>query len=295
MTLPPLVATLLAQGAARPYHPQMGLIAIPENEWIDLGDEQRERLVLKRRLLAERHAEVFGALPGSEVAGAEVAELLFDHLPKRFPTRYPRMGSMFAIAATSELIGMTSPSMHPLDLAGRLIPDDLCLMEPDAEGRYVLTAASLCFPSRWRLHEKLGRPVAEIHGPVPDYDARLAKPVDRFFTALADGRIVLRHNWTIHDRAELFQPESPRKHQVPEERFAEDLHLRVERQTLRRLPKSRAILFTIGTLIRKLGALDPTDARNLGGCLAQLPAAERGYKGVAQIADSLIAWLAARH
>ena len=71
MTLPPLVSALLAQGAERPYHPQMGLIAIPESEWIELGDDQREKLVLKRRLLAERHQEVFGALPGSEVAGAD--------------------------------------------------------------------------------------------------------------------------------------------------------------------------------------------------------------------------------
>lgn len=294
MKLPPLVAALLAQGAARPHRPQMGLIAIPESEWIELGDDQREKLVLKRRLLAERHAEVFGALPGSEVASQAVATLLFDHLPKRFPTRYPRMGTMFAIAAISELVGMSSPSMHPLDLAGRLIPDDLCLMEPDAEGRYVLTAASLCFPSRWRLHEKLGLPVGEIHGPVPDYAHSLEKPVDRFFSALADGRIVLRHNWTIHDRPDLFQPQSPRRHAVPPERFAEDLYLRVERQTLRRVPGTRAILFTIGTMVCNLGTLEPEDARNLGACLERLPEPERGYKGVAQIATPLIAWLAAR-
>ena len=294
MTLPATVADLLEQGAARPYRPQMGLIAIAERDWIELDDDQREKLVLKRWLLAERHAEVFGALPGSKAASEAVARLLFDYLPKRFPTRYPRMGTMFAIAATSELIGMTSPSMHPLDLAGRLIPDDLCLMEPDAEDRYVLTAASLCFPSRWRLHEKLGRPVAEIHGPVPDYDDKLAKPVDRFFSALADGRIVMRNNWTIHDRPDLFQPQSPRRHEVPPERFADDLFLRSERQTLRRVPGTRAILFTIGTRVWKLGTLTPQEAHNLGGCLAQLPDPERRYKGVAQIFDPLIAWLAAR-
>lgn len=294
MTLPSAVATLLEQGAARPYRPQMGLIAIPESDWIELDDDQREKLVLKRRLLAERHAEVFGALPGSEVASAAVAKLFFDHLPRRFPTRYPRMGTMFAIAATSELIGMSSPSMHPLDLAGRLIPDDLCLMEPDAEDRYVLTAASLCFPSRWRLHEKLGQPVGDIHGPVPDYAEKLAKPVDRFFSALADGRIVMRHNWTIHDRPDLFQPQSPRRHEVPPERFADDLYLRSERQTLRRVPGTRAILFTIGTRVWKLGTLTADEARHLGACVAQLPEAERRYKGVAQIADKLIAWLAAR-
>ena len=85
MSLPPQVAALLEQGAARPHRPQMGLIAIPESAWIELGDDQREKLVLKRRLLAERHAEVFGALPGSEAASQAVATLLFDHLPSASP------------------------------------------------------------------------------------------------------------------------------------------------------------------------------------------------------------------
>src|SRR5690606_33765205 len=101
--------------------------AIPAREWIRPGPDLREKLVLKRRLLAERHDEVFAALPGTEAAGGEVADLLFDTLPRHFPTLYPRMGSMFAIAATSELIGMRSPGLHPLDLAGRIVPDDLCL------------------------------------------------------------------------------------------------------------------------------------------------------------------------
>lgn len=290
----PAVSALLAQAASGPHRPRMGLVAIPERDWIVLGDDQREKLVLKRRLLAERHGEVFAALPGTEAAGEEVAQLLFDHLPKRFPTRYPRMGTMFAIAATSELIGMTSPSMHPLDLAGRLVPDDLCLVQADEHGVPRLVAASLCFPSRWRLGEKLGRPLAEIHGPVPDYDTALAAPVDRFFGALADGRIVERWNWTIHDRPDLFQPQSPRKHAVPPEHFADGLFLRNERQTLRRMPKTRAILFTIDTRVTKLGDIPSADARNLAAAIRHLPADEHAYKGIAALVDPLAEWLASR-
>ena len=181
--------------------------------------------------------------------------------------------------------------MHPLDLAGRLVPDDLCLVQADAEGVPRLVAASLCFPSRWRLGEKLGHPLAQIHGPVPDYDTALAAPVDRFFGALADGRIVERWNWTIHDRPDLFQPQSPRKHQVPPERFADGLFLRNERQTLRRLPRSRAILFGIDTRVTPLGALPPADARNLAQAIRHLPAGERAYKGIAALAEPLAEWL----
>ncbi|MFM8681970.1 MAG: heme-dependent oxidative N-demethylase family protein, partial [Alphaproteobacteria bacterium] len=155
-------------------------------------------------------------------------------------------------------------------------------------------AASLCFPSRWRLAEKLGRPLAEIHGPVPDYGKALAAPVDRFFGALGEGRIVERWNWTIHDRPDLFQPQSPRRHAVPPERFADGLFLRNERQTLRRLPRSRAILFAIDTRVTRLGDVPPADARNLAAAIRHLPDGELAYKGIAAIAAPLAEWLAAR-
>ena len=281
---------------AGPYRLQMGLTAIDARDWIQLGPDAREQLVEKRRLLAAQHDAVFAALPGTEEAGAEVVDLLFDHLPRRFPTDYPRMDHMIALAATGELIARRHPALHPLDVAGRLVPEDLCLMRAEADGAHRLVAASLCFPSRWSLAAKLGRPVAEIHAPVPEYGAKLARPVDRFFAALAGGRIVQRFNWTIHDRPDLFQPSGgPRRaHEVPRGRYGERLFLRVERQTLRRLERSGDVLFTIRTHRARLGALAPADARRLGGAIAGLPAAERGYKGLAAIGDDVAAWLASR-
>jgi hypothetical protein len=274
----------------------MGLTAIDAREWIALGPDSGAQLAEKRRLLAERHDEVFAALPGTEEAGGEVADLLFDHLPARFPTEYPRMGDLVAVAATGELVARRHPALHPLDLAARLVPEDLCLMREDAGGAYRLVAASLCFPSRWKLADKLGRPVAEIHAPVPRYAEALARPVDRFFAALAGGRIVQRFNWTIHDRPDLFQPTGgPRRaHGVERERFADSLWLRVERQTLRRLPRAGDVLFTIRTWRTPLGALASADSRRLGSAIAGLPAAERAYKGVTAVGDELAAWLAER-
>ena len=53
----------------------------------------------------------------------------------------------------------------------------------------VLQVAVLCAPSRWRLHEKMGRPLADIHQPVPLYADRLAAPVDRFMRHLKPGKL----------------------------------------------------------------------------------------------------------
>ena len=83
----------------------------------------------------------------------------------------------------------------PLITAARLVQEDLCLLRAGAEG-YALAAAVVCFPSRWSLAEKAGKPLRAIHGPVPDYEAELTRPVDRFFDMLKPERPVWRANWS---------------------------------------------------------------------------------------------------
>ena len=107
----------------------------------------------------------------------------------------------------------------------------------------------LCFPSRWRLHEKLGKPLAAVHGPVPLYAERLATPVDRFMAKVKPGHIASRLNWSVLDDPAMFQPTGKWREQrntaITPDNAGERLYLRVERQTLRRLPQSGAILFGI--------------------------------------------------
>jgi hypothetical protein len=277
---------------AGPYRPQMGLMALKPADWIEIDDDLAAILAAKRLLLAERHDEVFAALPGTEKAGAEVLALLAEHLPRRFPTQYPRMGTTIAVAATGEMIGLGGPGAHPLEIAARLVPEDLCLMRRAEEG-YVLAAASVCFPSRWRLADKIGRTMAQIHGPVPRFAETLERPVDRFFDKLSPERAVWRLNWTIHDSPDLFQPLPPPPRSIDPAAFAQGLFLRVERQTLRRLPESGDVLFTIRTHIRPLGqiAADAEAARRLAAAVAALPPDIRAYRSMQLYADALADWL----
>jgi hypothetical protein len=262
---------------AGPHRLQMGLMALKPQDWIEIDDTLASTLVAKRRLLAERHDEVFAALPGTEAAGAEVLDLLADHLPRRFPTQYPRMNTTIAIAATGDLVGIGTPGVHPLETAARLVPEDLCLMRRTESG-YVLAAASVCFPSRWRLADKIGRSLAAIHEPVPGYAETLGRPVWRL-------------NWTIHDSPALFQPAGTKR--PPPTDFARAVFLRVERQTLRRLPQSGDVLFTIRTYVTPLGeiAQDADTARRLAAAIETLPGALRDYRSLTQFADALVAWL----
>ena len=278
-----------------PYRPQMGLMALKPDDWIEVDDTLDRTLAHKRRMLAERHDEVFAALPDTEDAGAEVLEMLAAHLPRRFPTCYARKGTAIAIAATGELIEIDAPGVHPLETAARLVPEDLCLMRPTPAG-YVLAAACVCAHSRWCLSNKIGRNLAEIHEPVPRYRTTLERPVDRFFDRIRTDRPVWRLNWTIHDTDAPFQPSSPPPRTIEPDRFPQELFLRVERQTLRRLPKSGDVLFTIRTYIHPLADVVavPDAAARLAEAVAGLPADVRSYRSLDHFADALVAWLRAR-
>ena len=70
-----------------------------------------------------------------------------------------------------------------------------------------LAAGSLCFPSSWSLVEKFGRPLQEIHAPVPGFGpgTRPAELINRMFDGL-QGQAVERFNWSIQADDALYQP-----------------------------------------------------------------------------------------
>jgi hypothetical protein len=108
-----------------------------------------------------------------------------------------------------------------------------------------------------------------------------------------------RANWAIRatDSLDL----SPRAGPVPVEHVdagnaGETLVVRVERQTLSRLPETGAILFTIHTRSRPLDivACDPQRARRLLEAVRSMPPEMAGYKGIAPVQDALVEYLETR-
>jgi len=274
----------------------MGLMPLAPAEWIERDAHLAADLAAKRHLLETRHAEVFAALPEAADPAGELLALLVEHLLRHHAAVFTREGAALANAATGERWDLARSDLHPLDLAGRLVQEDFCLLLPEGES-YRLVGATLCSPARWRLAEKLGRPLGPIHDPVPGYAAKLGRPVDRFFAALAPERPVWRLNWGIADDPAPFQPEAgPAAPGVTAENAGERLWLRVERQTLRRLPATGAVVFTIRTHITRLGAAiaAPAGAAELAAAIRDMPEETRRYKRIAPVAERLLAWLDTR-
>ena len=136
----------------------------------------------------------------------------------------------------------------------------------------------------------------DIHAPVPGYAHEVGAATDRVMSSLQATRALWRQNWSLLDSPVLYQPErvEPMQPLSPED-LGERLWLRSERQTLRRLPHSGAVLFTIGIRQCTLHSLcrEPGAAERLLVQLETMPAALKAYKGLEQIDAMLRAYLRA--
>jgi dimethylamine monooxygenase subunit A len=280
-----------------PWRLAMGIKALDLEEWVEIDEHFAVQLAERKRLLDDQRSAVLGELPESRPGQRELLKLLLDHLPRRFPEQFQRVDGRIENRVTGERFVLAAWEDAPLELMGRLVQEDLCLMQRGDAG-YRLVAAVLCFPAHWRLADKLGRPLQVIHEPVPGFGERLADPVDRFFASIQVARPVWRVNWSLVDAPTLFRPPEHRGNPRPisAEQASSELWLRVERQTLRRLPRSGDVVFGIHTCVDPLeDAIDsPQAAQALAARIREMPDPMARYKSILPIRAPLLAWLDGR-
>lgn len=292
-------------GSSKPF--TIGLKPLGLDQWLDVDENLPAHLAEKRRLYAEIPEEVFVAEDGTREAQQEVLDLVVAYLAAKHPGTHRGMSAGVEVIGTESGGGPTAVLREaPLVKASLLVQEDLILMRRDESG-WRLAAGSLCFPSSWSLTEKFGKPLQQIHAPVPGFGpgTRPAELINRMFDGL-QGQAVERYNWSIQAGDALYHPLSnlqriERATNRPS-RFHDgdvDAHafIRVERQTLRKLPVSRDILFTIRIHLDPLKVLarHPDRATLAASFAAQLEAldeAQLDYKGLTSDRNRLVAFLA---
>jgi len=221
--------------------------------------------------------KVYQALPCSEAAQQELHTLVLDHLVQDHPDSFQPQDGEIACLALGRRFPCAFESLWHTSL---LVQEDLCILEPEGE-TFRLTAASLCAPSNWLLEHKIGRTLDVIHEPVPGYQAVLAARVRRLFASLKPDKPLLRFNWSVQPRPELLW-RTDTGQTVNSTTAGEGRYWRVERQTLRRLPQTGAVVFGIRIFIHPFdGLADPERFEaDLAGIVARLPIEQRLYKGL---------------
>jgi hypothetical protein len=229
MRQPPYLPFLSGPASLAP-----GLKPIPPEQMIAPDTEAEAWLPEKRRIMKELREEVFVSnLPDAMLE--EAAVLVSQHLPlseEDWPT--------------------------PLEAASARVSDDLCLLQRGGDGLWRLEAASLVAPTYWLLAEKAGQPLGGLHDPVPGANPGLVSRIARMFDALRPGQVLERFNWTVQAGPARFTPDAaPLKAlaaATPDTDALDVLHLRVERQTISKLPASGLLLFTIRIAVDPLCA-----------------------------------------
>jgi hypothetical protein len=259
MTLGFTVADLLPAGRSG-ARLSMGLTRLAEADWLFPAPDRAARAAA-----FDAHPDAVQLRPEAAPAGEEVARMV--------------------------------GARGGLEQAARAVWEDMCLLHrPDPDGPFVLTGGAVAFPTDWRLADKIGLPLIALHTPIHGYAEQLATGVDRFMAALEPSNVFGRANWFVVANANWrYLPCDP-----PETLFAglkadnagERLFVRCERQTLRRLPETGAILFTIGIAVSPLGALAAPLVHRLAGALALQPEAEQRRRGTPLYAPALAAYAA---
>ena len=285
---------------AVPHRLNLGLRALdPDEPWLELDEDLACDLQIKCDLLRDQRDQVFVELPESNAAQTEVLSVVTQSLLEHHPDLYSRSGDTFHVHATGEEFDLAHPARPALEIASRCVQEDLIIMQQKKEG-WCLTAAAVCFPTRWDLPSKLGRPMDAIHNVVPGYKEKLDSPSTRFFDGMKKQSAVFRRgNWSLLDDPALFQPSGRLKREpsadLTADNAGEKVWLRVEHQTLQRLPATGAILFSIRVHRTRLDAVaqNPDVADSLIRAIETMNPAMQHYKAIESVRGATVEYLTA--
>jgi hypothetical protein len=253
---------------------KMGLQPMPLSQWILVDEDLPQFLDHKLEQRVLHKAMVYQALPESTRAQAEFHKVLRQHLVQN--NNY-RLNDIHGLANRKHSLTWDD-RIKDLWHCSLWIQEDICLLENIGK-EYVLTAASVCSPSNWNMPSKVGQSVEMLHAPVPGYKKEMSDRVNKLLLGLKPNKPLQRLNWSIQMGGELFWRSDVSNHEDNVEKY-----WRVERQTLIRLPDTKAIVFGIRVFLHSFSEMSryPNFNQSIFEIIEALPHAEAKYKNLRQ-------------
>jgi hypothetical protein len=249
-------------------------------------------------------------LPHMMAAEWDTLELLMDNLAADYPSLFSLEKSADHWVWTNRPLGLCDRFVFgrpetlpypPFEYITRQIQGDFTLQD-QRDNNLFMDGGMVTSQADWSLNFDIGMNFHEWHGPVPiAHDIGVFDRALQYLLRLPYGKPVRRLNWTMTVNPRLdTSPENyplwgPDKANITPGNIGETLCLRVELQTLTRLPRSNAILFGVrGYLIRfeELVRVHKW-AKRLHRVLHGLHPDLVAYKGLARFQQTAIDYLAA--
>ncbi|KAF4305565.1 hypothetical protein GTA08_BOTSDO06176 [Botryosphaeria dothidea] len=295
-----------------PNHITMGIRKLDWNDWIEMDANFLP-------YHATKVAELEKDLPAhvqcadderTRDACYETLEELVRFLTHRYPKVFWLDGGRLGNEATGEVFSWPAGSpTEALVVAAKLVQDDVILMVERDDGQFHLDAGAVCLPGFWRLREKFGLSLDELHfeAGVPHYEQKLRKSMNRFFKSMTPEKAVTRNNFFIQIDDGLHWSHRMGDQNGDEvaswatadsaDLKLEEIYFRSERQTLRRLPRSGALMFTVRTYFEPVTVIakEPHVPGRLAEAIRQWDETVSVYKGKKHWEHLLLPYLDEQH
>lgn len=234
-----------------PYHQTMSIFKLDINHWLDMDKYYYDYIKEKERVIHTYGPDNFDWLPGSEEACRELMDIVKEHMMLRYPLLFTTTdnGEHVKNELTNEILDFSEPlKEHPLVYVSKMAKEDFYVVMKGEDGVHRLVAAAVPFPGgSFGIKYKLGKTLDVIHTEVPYYKEKLKPSMEKWFARMKASDLVERASWYISwDHKLLLNNVYALKKgdKVESSVLPTEFNVRVERQTLRRLPKSQAIIFT---------------------------------------------------
>lgn len=238
------------------------------------------------------------SLPHMDLAGWDFLELVMVSKSEDYPewfsltrdgNRWHWINRPLGIDQHFTFLDPTTLPCGPMEYITRQTQGDHALLD-QRDGNLWMDAGMVTSQADWSLDFDIGMNFFEWHAPVPKAaEMGVFQRALKYLLNLQLGKPVRRLNWTmtvnprLDTSPETYPEWGPEKRTLTPQNVGAKQHLRVELQTLWRLPRSNAIVFPIRCYLCSLEDLAtvPKWGRRLHRVLRDLPEELATYKGFA--------------
>lgn len=236
------------------------------------------------------------SLPHMTLAGWDLLELIMESKARDYPewfsltkdgNRWHWINRPLGIDDTFTFLDETTLPYGPMEYITRQTQGDFTLQDQRDENLWI-EAGMVTTQADWSLDFDIGMSFHEWHAPVPKaHEMGVFDRALKFLLKLQHGAPVRRFNWTmtvdplLDTSPENYPVWGPTRGSLTPDTIGNRMHLRVELQTLHRLPRSNAIVFPIRCYLIKFEELVtvPKWGRRLHRVIRDIPDELATYKG----------------